>query len=393
MTRTQQQRLRKQRQRRQTLFLAVGCSAVLGLVFLVFSLTSGRYPGEGGNETAAAETAGAVAEAPAVSLQGVERPVDLSLSLGLGGNVAFPPSSADAFRAAGYGSAWEGVRPFMAGHDLNVVNLEGPLCRGGNANPEQTSLCLRGDVSSAAPMAAAGVSAVSLANDHAMDYGPKGLEETLNLLRGERLGVCGAGSNRHAAGQPLVLKTPGGAEVALLSLSDVGPDAYAAGDDSPGINAVTSLEAVGEAVSAAAGEAHYVVVLVHWGEEDGAEITPRQREIARACARAGADLVVGCHPHAVQGMEIIEDTPVIYSLGDLLYYARGGAGAGILASCRFDDGALRSLEFFPVRAGENGAAMPSGEEARRSLEELTAASPGVDLRISDGGDSALLILE
>jgi poly-gamma-glutamate synthesis protein (capsule biosynthesis protein) len=242
-------------------------------------------------------------------------------------------------------------------------------------------------------MAAAGVSGVCLANDHAMDYGAQGLEETLNVLRGVKMGACGAGSNRHAAGQPMVLKAPGGAGVALLSFSDVGPESYAAGEDTPGINAVSTLEELGEAVSAAAGAAPYVVVFFHWGEKGGREITSRQREIAYVCARAGADLVVGCHPHVVQGIEIVEGAPVIYSLGDLLYNGRDGSGEGLVASCRFDDGALRSLRLFPVRAGKQGAELARGEEARRLLDDLAAASPGVDLRVSPGGDSVALVLK
>ncbi len=392
MTRTQQQRLRRQRHRRQSLFLTAWCSLVLGLVFLVFSLTSGRYPGEGGGGDTKVETAGAAVEAPAVSLREAERFGGLSLSLGLGGDVAFGTSHTAAFQAAGQGSPWEGIKTFLAEYDLTAVSLESPLCRGGSPHPDQASVRLRGDISSAAPMAAAGIDALCLANDHVMDYGARGLEETMNLLRGEKLAVCGAGSDRRAAAQPLVLKSPGGARVALLSYSDVEPRSYAAGEGTPGVNALPSLGELSAAVSAAAGEAPYVVVMVHWGEAGGREITSRQREIAYVCARAGADLVVGCHPHFMQGVEMVEGTPVIYSLGDLLYPQRDGFVGGLLAGCRFEDGYLARLELFAVRCGANGASLLQGEEARKALEELAAVSPGVELRISAGGDSASLEL-
>ncbi|MDI6831549.1 MAG: CapA family protein [Actinomycetota bacterium] len=389
MTRTQQQRMKRRRQRRQSLFLAVVCALVLGLVFAVFSLTSGRYPGEGGGESLAAETAGVTAEAPAVSLQEAERPEDLSLTLGLGGDVAFEAGRSAAFQTAGIASPWEGIRSFLERHDLNVVSLESPLCRGGSPNPDQPSLCLRGDISGAASMAAAGVSAVCMANDHVMDYGARGLEETLNLLRGEKVGACGAGSDRRAAGQPVMLKAPGGAGVALLSFNDVGPGSYAAGEDSPGVNAVTTLEELGNAVSAAAAAAPYVVVYVHWGEANKKEISSRQREIACVCARAGADLVVGCHPHFMQGVEVVEGTPVIYSLGGLVYGTGSGAEGGLLASCRFEDGYLRSVDLYPVRCGERGAVLLADEEADEVLAGLVASSPGTGLRVSPGGSVRL----
>lgn len=391
MTRTQQQRLRRRRQRRQSLFLALGCSLVLGLVFLVFSLTSGRYPG-GGEEYPVVEAEGATAEASAEAFQRSLEPGDLSLDLGLGGDLALSSSSTAALQAAGNVSPWEGIRSFLAGHDLNVVSLESPLCRGGSPNPDQPSPVLRGDISNATLLAAAGVSAVCVANDHAMDYGYKGLEETLNLLRGEKVGVCGAGLDRQAAGQPLVLTSVRGTELALLSFNDVGPGSYAAGEDTPGVNAVTTLEEMGEAVSNAAGEAPYVVVFVHWGGEREKEITSRQREIAYACARAGADLVVGCHPRSPQGIEIVEDTTVIYSLGSLIGPEGEGRAAGLLASCRFQDGTLRGVELFPVGRKGGGLELLQGEEARGVLEELVGASPDVSLRVSSGHSSARLEL-
>ena len=159
--------------------------------------------------------------------------------------------------------------------------MEGPLCRDDIPASVQSSVCLRGDASCAAPMADAGIDAVCLANDHIMDYGTAGLEETLNVLRAEGLASFGAGCNLVAAERPLVLEAENGAKVAMVSFCDVSSPAREAGDDTPGI-AGLSLERIGETIGAAETDAHYTVVLAHWGEVGSQEITQRQKEIAKA---------------------------------------------------------------------------------------------------------------
>jgi poly-gamma-glutamate synthesis protein (capsule biosynthesis protein) len=215
-----------------------------------------------------------------------------------------------------------------------------------------------------------------------MDYGAAGLEETLNTLRAEELGAFGAGSSISAAEQPLVFEAENGATIAMLSVCDVAPASYAAGEDNPGISPL-SLERIGEMVEAASQQAPYVVVYVHWGEVGSQEISTRQREIARACVEAGADLVAGCHPHVVQGMELLDGVPVIYSLGNLVFSSESELGKNaIFAGCRFSGGKLTSLEIVPLRE-EAGRFVPlSGESAENALKYLQEASPGVRLEIS-----------
>jgi poly-gamma-glutamate synthesis protein (capsule biosynthesis protein) len=239
-------------------------------------------------------------------------------------------------------------------------------------------------------MAAAGIDAVCLANDHIMDYGASGLEETLNILRAEGLGAFGAGSSAGAAERPLVLEAGNGASIALLSFCDVAPSAYAAGEDAPGIS-TASLERIVEMVEAAALEAHYVAVFVHWGEVGSQEITPRQREIATACAGAGADLVVGCHPHVVQGIEVLNGVPVIYSLGNLVFSPESEMGkTAIFAGCRFSGGRLSGLEIIPLWV-EGARPVPlSGEQAEEALKYLETASPGVQVEISPATGTATI---
>lgn len=387
MTRTLQSRLKRQQARRQALFLVCGCTAVIGLVLLVFTLTS---PREYSNAQGDTHTEGEVIRVPEQEHQAPVSAGAPPLSLGLGGDVAFGPAVADIIAREGPAFLWTEASPLFDAYDITAVNLEGPLCRGATPNAVQSSVYLRGDASCAAPMAEAGIDAVCLANDHIMDYGAAGLEETLNILRAEELGAFGAGSGRSAAERPLVLETGNGASIALLSFCDVAPPAFSAGEDTPGIS-TASLERIGEMVGTAARDAHYVAVFVHWGEVGSQEITPRQREIATACVDAGADLVAGCHPRVVQGIEVLDGVPVIYSLGNLVFSPESEAGkAAIFAGCRFSGGRLTGLEIVPLRV-EGARPVPlSGEQAENALKYLEAASPGVQLEISPATGTATI---
>jgi len=389
LTRTLQSKLKRQRARRQAVFLAVGCTAVVGLVLLVFTLTSPRYE-ESGNSSIHTQTAGELIQSPQAQQQATASTLTPTLSLGVGGDVTFGLAVADLIAQKEPAFPWAEVSPLFGLYDITVVNLEGPLCSGAPPDPVQTSLDLRGATSNAAPMAEAGIDALCLANDHIMDYGAGGLEETLNVLRAQGLGIFGAGSSASSAQRPLVLEAENGASIALLSFSDVSSPASAAGEGTPGISEA-SLETIGEMVGVAAQDAHYVAVFMHWGEVGSADITARQREIASACVEAGADLVIGCHPHVVQGIEVISGVPVIYSVGNLVYSSESEAGKNaIFAGCRFSGGRLASLELIPLRV-EGGKPTPLyAGQAEELLKDLEAASPGVSLEISPATSTATL---
>jgi len=390
LTRTLQNRLKRQQAKRQAIFIVLGSSIVIGVVFAVFALTSAHYPGENGNTISYTQTAGEVVEPPEAQPAAIPDSAALPLSLGVGGDVTFGLAVADIVEEQGAGYPWADITPLFGDYDLAAVNLEGPLCRGIETHPDQTSIYLRGESSCAAPMAAAGIDAVCLANDHILDYGTAGLEETLSILRGEGMGVFGAGMNSNTAEQPLVLEGKNGASVALLSFCDVAPATYGAGENSPGISA-SSNGRLEEMVKQAATEAPYVVVFMHWGEVGSGEITPRQRELAQICAAAGADLVVGCHPHVIQGIEILQGVPVIYSLGNLVYSSESEAGKiGIIAGCRFNDGVLASLEIIPLSVEGARPVMLDGERAESVLRGLAEASPGVQLDIYPATGTATL---
>ncbi len=177
-----------------------------------------------------------------------------------------------------------------------------------------------------------GVGAVSLANNHALDYGPDALADTLRVLDDEDIGVAGAGADEASAWRPTLLDRRG-LRIALLCCvgSDSLPTAeeFAAAADRPGLAVLTvdaehlpdACDELAERVRALRWRADVVIVSLHSGREATGLPTDAQQRLARAAREAGADLVWGHHPHRLQPLEVAGegDGLIAYSLGNFIF--------------------------------------------------------------------------
>ncbi|WP_166134522.1 CapA family protein [Nocardioides ochotonae] len=222
------------------------------------------------------------------------------------------------------------VAPRLHRADLVVGNLESTLSTAGA--PTQGSDSFGAGPGLVGHLRRAGLDAVSLANNHAGDYGTGALLDTVATLHRSPLAVFGAGADLAAASRPAYVER-GGVRFALLGFNAIGetPRATRSG---PGALSVrmpprtgplvrADLEHVTGLVRRAGRHADVVVVLPHWGTQYTHEPEPVQREVSRALVAAGADLVVGGHPHWVQGIDVVEGpdaaVPVLHSLGNLVF--------------------------------------------------------------------------
>ena len=202
--------------------------------------------------------------------------------------------------------------------DLAVVNLECAITDRGDAVPGK-AFTFRAAPSSARELRDARVGAVSMANNHAGDFGAAGFLDTLDWL--DRAGVrwFGGGRTRAAAYEARIVPA-GPLRVALVGYSDADTGLLPARDPGGGTAVSDEWPVVLAAVHNARQEgADFVVVMPHWGRENTAQIEERQRQQARDLVRAGADLVVGSGPHRIQPKEEMSGRPVVYSLGNCLF--------------------------------------------------------------------------
>jgi len=282
-------------------------------------------------------------------------PVDddgASVVLAFAGDVHFEGSSAAALEGD-LGTA----ATVLAGADVAVVNLETAVTSGGDRQPK--TYAFRAPATAFTVLGRGGVDAVSMANNHGMDFGRAGLVDSLAAARTAKVTVLGAGRTDTEAFAPM-RRTVRGVRVSVLAATDV-LDSFAIGSwpataARPGVASAKGegLARLAGAVRAERSRADVVAVVVHWGVERRVCPTARQRTAARALADAGADVVVGSHAHVLQPQATVGRAVVHYGMGNFVFYARGGAAAdsGVLTVTATASG-VRSTAWHPavIRGG------------------------------------------
>lgn len=207
-----------------------------------------------------------------------------------------------------------GVADWLSEADLTVGNLECVIATVGERVPKAYNFrCHPQNI----PLLRTYFDAVSVANNHSGDFGKEAFAEQLQLLQKAGLPYFGGGMNLAEAHTPLVLER-NGLKVALLGYNEVELRAYEAGAETPGL-AWAVDEQVQADIRAARSQADVVVVYPHWGLEYHPTPSERQQRLARLMIDAGADLVVGGHPHVTQTVEYYKDRLIVYSLGNFVF--------------------------------------------------------------------------
>lgn len=313
--------------------------------------------------------------------------------------------------------------------DAVVANLEMPLSTGGYRVPKHSNL--RSDPAIAADVRGMGIDAVTLANNHLMDYGPPALRDTLAACDRAGLLRCGAGDDLEAADRPAWLVRDG-VRIALLSVACTLPIESDAGPGKPGIAPLrvgfsfevdanllleqpgtmptvrswaieADRERVRARIAALKAEADAVVVGIHWGvpaywlSPAQGLLAQYQRPLAHALIDAGADLICGHHSHTLHPIELYRDKPILYSLGNFLFEGprpfMEPESMIVRATWRaLATGPRPSLELVPLLLDEVGFPhLATGEEAARVLGLLGRLSHPFGTALEIGDDRARVV--
>ena len=257
------------------------------------------------------------------------------------------------------------ITPALGSADLSVVNVEMTISDRGT--PRDYRFVFRAPPEAARRIAAGGVRVGSLANNHAMDYGAVALSDTIDLLESAGVLTIGAGSNIDEAYRYRTLTTDGGVRVAFVGASGVVPFNFAAGPSPPGIASLhpPNLLRVLDALRAAAAAADVVVVVVHWGIERDPCPSSLQRSLAQQFFDAGADAVIGHHPHVLQPVVLSDGKLVAYSLGNFIWEPRTGlTGETGVLQVDFDGDKVVGWTLHPHLLDDNGVPVPADSGVR-----------------------------
>lgn len=240
-----------------------------------------------------------------------------SVSLAFVGDVIFASTVETVLKQNGYDYPYKEVKDLLAKPDLTVANLETPVgVRGKAQSKEYTYLSTPDALPS---FAEAGFDLVNLANNHVLDFGEAALLDTLANLDKSNILHIGAGRSMDEAFQPVIVEKKG-TKIAFLGFSRVVPDvSWYAGKGKPGIAGTYDYRIPVEAIKKARDQADFVVVLAHWGTERQDKPNSSQRDLSHRYIDAGADLVIGSHPHVLQGFEQYKGKWIAYSLGNFIF--------------------------------------------------------------------------
>ncbi|WP_407991659.1 CapA family protein [Kitasatospora sp. CMC57] len=257
--------------------------------------------------------------------------------------------------------------------DLSVVNLETAITDRGA--PEPKTYTFRTPARSLKVLQDSGVDIVSLANNHAVDFGAAGLADTLAAKVASPIPVVGFGKNAEEAFAPYMAQVKG-VKVAVLAASqvvDLTNQKWRAGADKPGIASALEADTLVKAVLKAKTETPVVIVFLHWGEEGVACPTSAQTALAKRLAAAGASAVVGTHAHTMLGAGMLGDTYVAYGFGNFLWYGTSSYAnsneTGVTTLTLTGTGKVTGEVFTPAQVNSQGVPMPeTGAVAAASLK-------------------------
>ena len=321
----------------------------------------------------------------------VKTPKKKTISITAAGDVMFDRRVKTATVANGGSWPFAKVATYFKSTDLTVVNLESPLSSTGKATPEK-DVVFRGTPLGVKALKQGGVDVVSLANNHAMDYGFSSLQQTITLLQKEKIGYAGAGANKREAFEPAILKV-GDLLVGFLSFSDVIPFNSFPSKTAPGIASARDSKTLSLLIKALSKEVHLVVVAFHWGVEYKDYPTGRQKELATTAIDAGADLVLGTHPHVTQGIAVYKKRLIFYSLGNFVFdHYKAQTGESMLPEIDMNyKGELNSARIWPVLISDSGQpSIAGGPEGQRILNRVKTISGKYSPLLQSEGDSLVI---
>lgn len=297
-----------------------------------------------------------------------EPPKDIILSFA--GDVQFPDEYLSAYDKSGISAiASEEMLTHMVESDLFILNQEFPYSLRGTPMPDK-QFTFRTNPKYVTMLQELGTDLVTVANNHAIDFGMDAFCDSLETLKEAKIDYIGGGYNITEASAPAVY-TLEGQSFAIFGATRVSPATnWYATDSQAGLFQTYDPTLLNTKIAEAKKSYNHVIVFVHWGIERNETPEEYQRTLAKGYIEAGADLIVGCHPHVLQGFEYYKGVPIVYSLGNYLFGKR--TGETVLLKTIFSPEGDLKLQLIPCQR-QNGvlSLIQEPNTLYQHLEELS----------------------
>lgn len=272
-----------------------------------------------------------------------------SISIVAVGDIMLGGTAQEVLQKEDYNYPFKYMIPLLAYADIVIGNLEGPLTSICNSSMDlDKKYIFRSPAEKVAPaLSKAGFNMLSLANNHILDYGAEGMNDTIGALKAHNIHSVGTGKNITEARAGTIVNTTRG-RLGFLSYSLTFPESFWATENKPG-TAFGHQQQITDDIKRLKKLADSVIVSFHWGREKTTELRPYQPKLARAAIDAGASIVLGHHPHVLQAIEQYNGGLILYSLGNFVFgsYSKD-AQTSAVARITLVDGQFHSAEFTPI---------------------------------------------
>jgi poly-gamma-glutamate synthesis protein (capsule biosynthesis protein) len=331
---------------------------------------------------------------------GPGRPPPPTLHLVAVGDILLGDAAQRELDRKGYDFPFRRLRPYLRRADVLVGNLEGPITQAPTRLDPDKTWSYKCRPGAAAALERAGFHVLCLANNHAMDYGRKGLADTIRILKKNSIGHFGAGASYRQAVAGRVVKV-GGIRFGFVGFYEatdptLGRLGWFARGRRPGV-APLNRQTVRSAIRRLRPRVEVLVVSFHWGR-NYEPVTALQKRWGRRAAAFGADLVLGHHPHVAQGVEVHRGVPILYSLGNFTFLSRGRFRLvdprwryGWIADVAVRGGRVAGVDLIPIAVDHRVVhyrPRPAGHKALARLVPFVNREFGAPLEIR--GDRAYL---
>ncbi len=267
----------------------------------------------------------------------------------------------------------------MRNADVFMLNNEFPFSTRGTPTEGKT-FTFRANPSNIEMYAQIGVDLVSLANNHAYDYGEQALLDTFSTLEGAGIPYVGAGRNIEEAKKPVYL-IANGMKIAVVSATQIErnavPDTKEATMTNAGVLRCMDPTALLEVIAQAKANSDFVILYIHWGTESQETTDWLQDKQAPIYAEAGVDLIIGDHPHCLQKIDCISGVPVVFSLGN--YWFNSKTQNTCLVEVQLTKEGLKSLQFIPCLQENCRTSQLEGAKKEEVLNYMRKLSPNVQI--------------
>ena len=249
-------------------------------------------------------------------------------------------------------SVYGDLLPVLKSADLSLVNLESPLSDHG-APVYKSGAVFKGEQHHITALTSVPFDVVTLANNHVFDYGLDAFKDTLDVLNQNNIQWTGAGMSIKEACRPLVVDVKG-IKIAIVNFSE-GEDLTAAGKTAGVMG--WDLSRVEDTIKTIRATIDFIIVIAHCGIEYIPFPPPYVAKAFKQMADAGADIIIGHHPHVPQGIQFYNQTPICYSLGNFAFYQQTNLyyrKLGYLVNLKVNKKSLLSLELVPYGIHDSG---------------------------------------